>query len=639
MKTLANLVAPKRSNPVAKCIILQQLSLYTGLPLFLFCMLSSIAMHAANVNIELLSGSQFLSIKNEVKNGPEAAYISFQVCNQTGESMINLLAKPESFFGNNFGLAGNQLAGQSIRKLGPGECKTLYWFVQYDADLKDDTYGLLLNVYQQADQQNNALLESSEFLFTAERALEASAGGQIMDVAVGGGSVIGSLTEFEVEYSFGNIKAGTELIFQPAGNLDFDAKSYQLVGTEILSSDVPSVPVGDKGKMYYISDQSVNGTDHLIRIKYYFKNSYIGSGSKPLPYAAMVSGNVYKMTGNYGSDEFDTSFPILTHGISILSSADSYTARQGESVSYKVSVINESDQLVSLDKLENQLPDQFVFLSLSESSEINESIITELPQTGTTGSLNFVAVESEQAYAHTGLLLQPKDTVELIFEAEIPTQLYDGDFSNTSFALVGETTTGESSSTLCVGTYPCTLPVNWNAFSARQEEHTGLLQWEINNEGTGAYFQIQRSVDGNIFETISRMDARKSIKDEQYSFSDETLFEMENDFVFYRVNHVDINGLSLHSEMVQLHINESPLSINLAPNPTVDQLQINYISSSDAPVSIKIYNSNGTGKYISTLPGGGNFEQQLPVSDWPAGIYYVELICGEDRAVKSFLKN
>ena len=639
MKTFANLVAPRRTSPLAKCFILSQLSNYTGLPLFLLCMLSSLAANATGLDIQLLSGTQFMSIKNEVKNGPEAAYVSFQVCNNSVESMTNLVASPESFFGNNFGLAGNQVQGQTIGKLGPGECKILYWFVQYDADLKDDFYGLMLNVYQQENQTITALLESEEYLFTAERALEASAGGQIIDVKVGGGTVIGSLTEFEVEYSFGNVKEGTEIILQPAGNLDFDAKSYQLVGTEILSSDIPSIPVGDKGKMYYTSAERIGATDNVVRIKYYFRNSHIGYGTKPLPYAAMVSGNVYKMTGNYGSDEFDTTFPILSHGITIRNSADSYSATQGETVTYKVMIINESEELVSLDELENQLPEQFVFKSLLETSEVNENIITEIPESGTTGSLNFVAVESEEVYAHTGLLVEPKDTVELLFEAEIPIQVFDGDFSNTSFAMVGETTTGESSSTLCVGTFPCTLPVSWNAFSARQDEYVGLLNWDINNEGTGAYFQIQRSVDGNIFETIAKMDSRVSLQDEHYSFKDETLFEVKNDKVFYRINHVDINGLSLHSEIVELQVNQSPLSISLAPNPTVDQINLNYVSSTDAPVSIKIYNSNGVGTYASTLPGGGNFVQQLPVKDWPAGVYYVELVSGEDRKVKSFLKN
>ena len=595
-------------------------------------MFLTIQLNAQSLDIELLSGSQFLSIKNPVKNGPEAIYISFQVCNNTLLTQNGLTASLEDFEGNNFQLAGDQAESQLIGKLTPGACKILYWYVQFDADIKNETYTHNMYVYQ-----DGAPISMEPFQYTVERTLETSAGGHIMDVVVGGGTVVGSLTELEVEYSFGNVKKGTELIFQPAGNLDFDAKSYQLVGTEILYSDIPTLAVGDQGKLYYVSEQQVAGTDHLVRVKYLFKNSYTGPGCEAKPFAAMISGNVYKMTNNYGSAEFQAIYPPPTHGLTILSSSSTTSALPGDRVTFDVSIINESVETVSLDKIENTLPEQFVLVSFSSESEIDLNNTAELPLYGSTGTLTFIPVESSETYGYTSYTMEPADTLTLSFEAEISTKTYEGDFTNTVQAMVSETTTAESSTTLCIGNYPCTLDASWDHLSVSQRENVALIEWSLSGMGDGGQFEVLRSTDGVKTEVVSKID-RNELANFRYTLMDTKIAQMNEKAILYRIKYIDNNGKSGYSEWVNLAVDRSKSFVSLSPNPVQDRIAINYNPSTNLPVSIIIHSSTGLEKFKANMPSAGFAELNLNTKDWPAGIYYLEVNEGGERMVKSFIK-
>ena len=605
-----------------------------GLALVLSLMFN-VTLTDPEVEISLVSGENYIESSNSNKPGPQAGYISFEVCNTSVETLTGLNASLDNFSSSGYKLAGGQVNEQSIAELAPGECKILYWYTEYSKGSSGSSYGLTVNVYSSDDPAT--IIASEDIAFNVSGSLSAAAGGHIEETLVGGGDVLGSLVEFEVEYSFGNIKNGTEMIFQPAGNIDFNAECFQLVGTEIMSSDIESIPEGDQGKFYYIAQENLRGTDHRVRVKYYFKNGCIGTGTEPKPYAAMVSGRNYKFSDNFGDAAFQTAYAPASYELNVKNTASTYSASKGDVVSYKVAFINESEDTVSLDKIENELPENFTFESLVSTSEINISNSYEMPQSGEVGTIEFTPQPSD-VYPHTSFMIEPGDTLELIYEARVPTSSYEGDFTNTAYAVVG-TNKSEGSSMLCVGDFPCTLPVSWNAFAVNQQGPTSLLQWEINDEGTGAYFEIERSIDGFVFENIGKMDTRKSLSNEQYSFLDKTLYEVNSRKVFYRVKHVDVNGISLHSEVVNLLVNESPLSLEIAPNPVQENVNINYVSASNESVRLKIYSSSGTSRFITTAAGGGSFDQSIYVKDWPAGIYYVEILSGDDKTVKSFLKN
>ena len=587
------------------------------------------------VEISLVSGDNYITSSNSNKIGPEAGYISFEVCNTSVETLTGLSARLDNFSSSGYKLAGGQVNDQSIEELAPGECKILYWYTEYPRSSAGSTYSATINVYQNDDP--SAIIGTEDAQFNVRGSLSAAAGGHMEEAVVGGGDVLGSLVEFEVEYSFGNIKEGTELIFQPSGNTDFDAACFQLVGTEIMKSDLESVPVGDQGKFFYVAQETLRGTDQRVRVKYYFKNACIGAGTEPKPYAAMVSGNNFKYSDNFGTAEFQTAYAPASYELNVVNTASSYSAHKGDLVTYKVEIINESEEVVSLDNIENELPDNFTFESMISTSEINSTNTFDSPESGDAGMIEFTPQPSE-VYPHTSFMIEPGDTLTLLYDARVPSNSYEGDFTNTAYAVVG-TTKSEGSSMLCVGDYPCTLPVSWNAFEVSQQGPTSLLQWEINDEGTGAYFEVERSIDGNVFENIGKMNTRKSLSNEHYSFQDKSLYETQSKKVFYRVKHVDVNGISLHSEVVNLLVNESPLTIQIAPNPVQENVNINYVSASDENVSLRIYSSTGMSRFVTSAAGGGSFDQSIYVKDWPTGIYYVEIISGDDKTVKSFLKN
>jgi hypothetical protein len=116
---------------------------------------------------------------------------------------------------------------------------------------------------------------------------------------------------------------------------------------------------------------------------------------------------------------------------------------------------------------------------------------------------------------------------------------------------------------------PTPLPVTLVSFTAAVVNRMAHLDWATATEVNNAYFEVQRSRDGHLFEGVGRVQGRgTSAQGSSYRFTDAAL---ENGTTtYYRLRQVDADGSFRFSpvQTVTLGSENSLMQVSVAPNPT-----------------------------------------------------------------------
>lgn len=102
----------------------------------------------------------------------------------------------------------------------------------------------------------------------------------------------------------------------------------------------------------------------------------------------------------------------------------------------------------------------------------------------------------------------------------------------------------------------------------------------------------------------------------------------------------EYNGYQFSSSL-SIGIDEisSIINMELFPNPVAESLNLKFMNSTSGNVEINIVNMNGEICFSeSVFISGGNSEINIPVKNLPEGMYMVEMISGEGRNSRRFVK-
>lgn len=115
------------------------------------------------------------------------------------------------------------------------------------------------------------------------------------------------------------------------------------------------------------------------------------------------------------------------------------------------------------------------------------------------------------------------------------------------------------------------LPVRLSHFSGLIRQGISELSWETSKEQLSSHFEIMKSKDGKMFETIGFVPASgNSIELKRYSFADQYPFNGNN---LYKIKCVDLNGTISYSHIISL-TKKGSSHLNLYPMPVQDLLHI-----------------------------------------------------------------
>ena len=187
----------------------------------------------------------------------------------------------------------------------------------------------------------------------------------------------------------------------------------------------------------------------------------------------------------------------------------------------------------------------------------------------------------------------------------------------------------------------CTiLPVELSSFETSYNAELNVvdINWITESERDCDYFEVERSFNGEDFETIHRVKGMgNTTLETQYYVEDPNQMIGVN---YYRLKQFDFNGEFNYSEVRSVNILSDEYDlISVFPNPTTDMTEIVFNSYDKEGALLKIISPEGrviVNTPIGTNPGGNRVNVDL--SEKAKGIYIVSVTTKEKVYTTRLLK-
>ena len=211
----------------------------------------------------------------------------------------------------------------------------------------------------------------------------------------------------------------------------------------------------------------------------------------------------------------------------------------------------------------------------------------------------------------------------------------DGDFTNNTVSYVapsgftgsvvhftGVTLPNSATFALITKTTATMLPVTWKSFTARAAGSDVILHWEVESNEQAKTYEVEHSTNGLDFAKIGSVANIATVK--SYSFTHTNVAGGKH---YYRLHQVDFDGKAVYSNVADVTLKQSSLSIRLLSNPVQNnsaEIEVNSLSSARA--SIELWSLNGL--RITTLQqgiGAGNNILYVPLGNVAKGNYLLKV--------------
>jgi hypothetical protein len=194
-----------------------------------------------------------------------------------------------------------------------------------------------------------------------------------------------------------------------------------------------------------------------------------------------------------------------------------------------------------------------------------------------------------------------------------------------------------SFSSFYFGSADVILPTELVHFKGSLQNNSTLLKWETLNESNTAHFQVERSINGNNFETIGTVGAiGNNPGTTGYSYTDNNVTSLGSPLIYYRLKIVDFDGAYKRSSIVTIALPDITGRLSVFPNPTRHEVKIIVNAAAGGKAQWKLIDNSGLVVLQNTtqLKKGAN-SFVINLNTIPAGVYYFTLYgAGVDQHVK-----
>ncbi len=172
---------------------------------------------------------------------------------------------------------------------------------------------------------------------------------------------------------------------------------------------------------------------------------------------------------------------------------------------------------------------------------------------------------------------------------------------------------------------PLPLPVKWESFNVNLSNNVPVLDWKASFDYETS-FEIQRSYDGITFNTIAIVLSMDNIRSYQYK---DNQVNANSKIVYYRINGKEITGESKLSDTRTVRFsNTQNVSLQVVPNPFVNQLQVQYQATEKETITIRVINTSGQALVTKNV-GVSNGFNSIAVTEagsFVKGVYFLQVI-------------
>lgn len=185
------------------------------------------------------------------------------------------------------------------------------------------------------------------------------------------------------------------------------------------------------------------------------------------------------------------------------------------------------------------------------------------------------------------------------------------------------------------------LAVTLTYFNATLQQNKKVnITWGTSQEINCSYFDVERSVDGNIFNKISSQKGNGTTSlVHNYDATDDVL-TITQLVVYYRLKEVDLDGKKTYSKINAVRLKNDDRKLVVSPNPFVNYINITADWNSDEAVVVKFLTTSGK-EVINKLiqfTKGLNYIRLDDLQKLSAGNYFIEIASPKQKLSQSILK-
>jgi PQQ-dependent dehydrogenase (s-GDH family) len=180
------------------------------------------------------------------------------------------------------------------------------------------------------------------------------------------------------------------------------------------------------------------------------------------------------------------------------------------------------------------------------------------------------------------------------------------------------------------------LPLELVSFKGTMKDNDAYLNWESANENNTSHFIVERSVDGQNFDAIGKVNATGDAAGSKYGFIDYDAEKQSSSTVYYRLKMVDKDQAYTYSQIISLNIIHSGIPITAYPNPVNDVLNLKLSLASTGRIYIQVTDMQGRTIYSKTKTiRAGTDEIKISTKSWPAQSYSINIHDGKNKVLFS----
>jgi Secretion system C-terminal sorting domain len=168
-----------------------------------------------------------------------------------------------------------------------------------------------------------------------------------------------------------------------------------------------------------------------------------------------------------------------------------------------------------------------------------------------------------------------------------------------------------------------TLPVILVGFTAMlNSDRSVALSWNTEMEVNSSHFDIERSADGTVWNTIGTVEAvGNSSTETTYSYTDASPLTGTN---YYRLKMVDLDNSYGYTNITVVRMTVVS-NISFFPNPARDFVNISLGETAGSDVTIRLINQSGQVLQEKRVQGGNGTIVSLPLQQYAAGLYILSV--------------
>lgn len=186
------------------------------------------------------------------------------------------------------------------------------------------------------------------------------------------------------------------------------------------------------------------------------------------------------------------------------------------------------------------------------------------------------------------------------------------------------------------------LPIELAAFEASPRNQEVLVRWQTASEQNVDYFEIQRSSDGTLYDSLGFVKAKGNSQESlQYEFWDRKLPSRDKS-LFYRLKIKDLDGTVRLSHALEVVVTlPTKLSIETYPNPTEGRFYVHLMGELNERHTVEVWIRNILGREVyrqQLNPAEVGEALAFDLSHQPTGAYLLTLTNGNQTLTSKVIR-